>query len=166
VEGGLIMNRFWSGKKILVTGEPGFPGSQVVAELSRRGVPADQVFIPRSREYDLRTRSECDRIMTGVDIVIHLAAGVGGIGYNQAHPAELFYDNLIMGAQLMEAARLAGVQKFVAIGTICAYPKFTQIPFREEDLWYGYPEETNAPYGPRKEDASGPGAGISTAVWV
>ena len=89
--------------------------------------------------------------MTGVDIVIHLAARVGGIGYNQAHPAELFYDNLIMGAQLMEAARLAGVQKFVAIGTICAYPKFTPIPFREEDLWNGYPEETNAPYGLAKK---------------
>ena len=145
------MSTFWSGKRILVTGGAGFLGSQVVAELNRRGVTEDQVIIPRSREYDLRIRSECDRVMTGVDIVIHLAARVGGIGYNQAHPAELFYDNLIMGAQLMEAARLAGVQKFVAIGTICAYPKFTPIPFRGEEIWNGYPEETNAPYGLAKK---------------
>ena len=120
------MSTFWSGKRILVTGGAGFLGSQVVAELYRRGVPADQVIIPRSREYDLRIRSECDRVMAGVDIVIHLAARVGGIGYNQAHPAELFYDNLIMGAQLMETARLAGFQKFVAIGLSVRTRNFLQ----------------------------------------
>lgn len=145
------MSTFWSGKKILVTGGAGFLGSQVVAELYRRGVTSDQVVVPRSSECDLRIRSECDRVIAGMDIVIHLAAKVGGIGYNQEHPAELFYDNLIMGVQLMEASRIAGIQKFVAIGTICAYPKFTPIPFREEELWSGYPEETNAPYGLAKK---------------
>jgi GDP-L-fucose synthase len=145
------MNTFWSGKKILVTGGAGFLGCRVVNELYLRGVTSDQIIIPRSKECDLRFRSECDRIIAGVNIVIHLAAKVGGIGYNLAHPAELFYDNLVMGTQLMEAARLSGVQKFVAIGTICAYPKFTPIPFREENLWNGYPEETNAPYGLAKK---------------
>lgn len=145
------MSEFWNGKKILVTGGAGFLGNKVVAELYRQGVTSDQVTVPRSKECDLRIKSECERIIAGVDIVIHLAAKVGGIGFNQGHPADLFYDNLIMGIQLMDAARLAGIQKFVAIGTICAYPKFTPIPFREDELWNGYPEETNAPYGLAKK---------------
>ena len=132
------MNSFWKGKKILITGGAGFLGSQVVQELMLRGVTPDQMVIPRSSSHDLRNRCVCDEVVAGVDIVIHLAAKVGGIGYNQEHPAELFYDNMIMGVQLMEAARLAGVQKFVAVGTICAYPKFTPVPFREENLWTGY----------------------------
>ncbi|OGZ55200.1 MAG: GDP-fucose synthetase, partial [Candidatus Ryanbacteria bacterium RIFCSPLOWO2_02_FULL_47_14] len=114
-------------------------------------VPRENIFVPRSSEYDLRIRENCEKAVRGQDIVIHLAARVGGIGFNQAKPAELFHDNIMMGVQLMEAARLAGVQKFVAVGTICSYPKFTPVPFREEHLWAGYPEETNAPYGLAKK---------------
>lgn len=138
-------------KKILLTGGAGFLGSFVVEKLLQRGVPKENIFIPRSKEYDLRNRANCERVVQGRDIVIHLAANVGGIGYNQEKPAELFYDNLIMGAELMEAARKAGVEKFVAVGTICSYPKFTSLPFREEDFWAGFPEETNAPYGLAKK---------------
>jgi GDP-L-fucose synthase len=145
------MSSFWSNKKILVTGGAGFLGSRVVAELIHSGVNKNQIIVPRSKDCDLRIWSECKKICKGIDIVIHLAAKVGGIGYNQEHSAELFYDNLIMGAQLMEAARLANIKKFVAIGTICAYPKYTPIPFKEENLWDGYPEETNAPYGLAKK---------------
>lgn len=107
--------------------------------------------MPRSKDLDLRERSVCAEVVKNVDIVIHLAGNVGGIGYNRENPGTLFYDNLIMGVQLMEEARKAGVAKFVAIGTVCAYPKFTPIPFKEEDLWNGYPEETNAPYGLAKK---------------
>lgn len=138
-------------KKIVVTGGAGFLGSRVVDELTARGVPRENIFVPRSSEYDLRDQTACRRVVDGQDVVIHLAAKVGGIGLNREKPGELFYDNLMMGAQLMEAARLAGVKKFVAIGTICAYPKFAPVPFREEDLWNGYPEETNAPYGLAKK---------------
>ncbi|MDP3954684.1 MAG: GDP-L-fucose synthase [bacterium] len=137
--------------KILVTGGSGFLGSFVVERLQKRGVPKKNIFVPRSKKYDLRKLENCQKVVKGQDIVIHLAAKVGGIGFNRAKPGELFYDNIIIGAQLMEAARLAGVKKFVAIGTICAYPKFTPIPFREENLWNGYPEETNAPYGLAKK---------------
>lgn len=138
-------------KRILVTGGAGFLGSHLVERLQTRGVPTAQITIPRSRDCDLRTWSACERIVRGQDIIIHLAARVGGIGYNRDHPGELYYDNLMMGAQLLEAARRAGTGKFIAIGTICAYPKLTPVPFREETIWDGYPEETNAPYGLAKK---------------
>ncbi|OHA17934.1 MAG: GDP-fucose synthetase [Candidatus Taylorbacteria bacterium RIFCSPHIGHO2_01_FULL_46_22b] len=138
-------------KKILVTGGSGFLGTQVVDELKRRGVSSDSILVPRSSDCDLRVWENCQRIVKGVDVIIHLAAKVGGIGFNLEHPGELFYDNLIMGALMMEAARQASVKKFVAVGTICAYPKFSPIPFKEDDLWNGYPEETNAPYGLAKK---------------
>lgn len=137
--------------KILVTGGSGFLGSHVVEKLAAGGVPAENIFVSRSGEFDLRNFEDCKRAVEGQDIVIHLAAKVGGIGFNQAKPGELFYDNIVMGAQMIEAAHEAGVKKFVAMGTVCAYPKFTPSPFREEDLWNGYPEETNAPYGLAKK---------------
>jgi GDP-L-fucose synthase len=135
----------------VVTGGAGFLGSFVVEKLRARG--CHNVFVPRSAEYDLRTREHIERLYTEArpDIVLHLAAVVGGIGANQANPGRFFYDNAIMGIQLMECARVAGIEKFVALGTICAYPKFAPIPFREKDLWDGYPEETNAPYGLAKK---------------
>lgn len=143
---------FWGHKTILVTGGAGFLGSFVVEKLVKeRGIKPQKVIIPRSRDCDLRVWENCLRVTKGVDIVIHLAARVGGIGLNQENPASLFYDNALMGIQLMESARINGVKKFVALGTICAYPKFTPVPFREERLWNGYPEETNAPYGLAKK---------------
>lgn len=142
---------FWEGKKILLTGGAGFLGSNVAKELKRRGVDQADIRIPRSRETDLRVFDNCLDAVSDIDIVIHLAAKVGGIGYNRENPGLLFYDNAIMSIQVMEAARLAGVEKFVAIGTICAYPKYTPVPFKEENLWDGYPEETNAPYGLAKK---------------
>ena len=138
-------------KKILVTGGAGFLGSHIVEKLLEKGVPREDVFVPLLRDFDLRKWENCQKVVAGQDIVIHLAAKVGGIGFNQEHPAELFYDNLMMGTQMMEAARQAGIEKFVAIGTICVYPKFTPVPFKEGDLWNGYPEETNAPYGLAKK---------------
>src|SRR3989344_312177 len=138
-------------KKILVTGGSGFLGSFVVEKLLERGVPKKNIIIPRSKELDLRKWENCMKAVKGQDVVIHLAAIVGGIGYNQQIPGQMFYDNLMMGSQLMEAARQTGVEKFVAIGTICAYPKFTPVPFAETSLWHGYPEETNAPYGLAKK---------------
>lgn len=138
-------------KKILVTGGAGFLGSFVVKELLKKGVSKKNIFIPRSKECDLRIYGNCQRAVKGQDIIIHLAGNVGGIGYNLENPGTLFYDNLMMGSQLMEAARLAGVEKFVAIGTICSYPKYTTVPFAETSLWQGYPEETNAPYGLAKK---------------
>src|SRR3989344_4297036 len=138
-------------KKIVVTGGAGFLGAQVIAVLKARGVPEKNIFVPRSAEYDLREMKNCASVVRGQDVVIHLAARAGGIGLNRARPGELFYDNLVMGVQMMEAARHAGVEKFVAIGTVCAYPKFTPVPFKEDDLWNGYPEETNAPYGLAKK---------------
>ncbi len=136
---------------ILVTGGAGFLGSAVVKALTDRGFT--RLFIPRKAEYDLTRESDVTRLYrdTRPSVVIHLAALVGGIGANQQNPGRFFYDNLLMGAFLMEHARLVGVQKFVAIGTVCSYPKFTPVPFREEDLWNGYPEETNAPYGLAKK---------------
>ncbi len=139
----------WKTRRVLVSGGAGFLGRHVVARLGARG--ATGIRVPRSATQDLRIWENCRRATEGIDLVIHLAGNVGGIGYNRAKPGELFYDNLIMGAQLMEAARLNGVAKFVAVGTICAYPKFTPLPFQEEDLWHGYPEETNAPYGLAKK---------------
>lgn len=136
-------------KTILVTGGAGFLGSHLI-ELLKKEKPK-KLIVPRSNEHDLRNIKDVRKVLKNVDIVIHLAANVGGIGYNQEHPAELFYDNLIMGTQMMHEAYKAGVEKFVSIGTICAYPKFTPVPFKEEDIWIGYPEETNAPYGLAKK---------------
>lgn len=138
-------------KKILVTGGSGFLGSFVVEKLLARNVPKENIFVPRSREFDLRKWENCEKVAEGRDLVVHLAANVGGIGYNRKHPGALFYDNIMMGAHMMEASRQAGVKKFVAVGTVCAYPKFTPVPFKEDDLWIGYPEETNAPYGLAKK---------------
>jgi GDP-L-fucose synthase len=137
--------------RVMVTGGAGFVGSRVVDALRARGVK--EIFVPRSREYDLRRREDIQRALKDASpqLIVHLAARVGGIGANLAHPAEFFYDNLMMGAQLMDEAWRAGVEKFVAISTICAYPKLTPVPFREADLWNGYPEETNAPYGLAKK---------------
>ncbi len=136
-------------KKILVTGGSGFLGKFVIKELLRSG--AKNIIIPRSKEYDLRKRNNCLKVTKGIDLVIHLAGNVGGIGKNRELPGTLFYDNAVMGIELMEAARQNNVKKFVCLGTICAYPKYTTVPFREEDLWSGYPEETNAPYGLAKK---------------
>lgn len=143
---------FWKDKRILVTGGAGFLGSFLVEKLlNERGVDSSNIRVPRSKSMDLRRWEKCVEAVETMDVVIHLAAKVGGIGFNKKYPAMLFYDNAIMGIQLMEAARLAGVEKFVAIGTVCAYPKHTLVPFSEEDLWHGYPEETNAPYGLAKK---------------
>lgn len=140
-----------SRKKILLTGGAGFLGTAVLLCLEKRGIPKENVTVPRSKTHDLRDRRINEELVQDHDIVIHLAAKVGGIGFNQQKPAELFYDNLIMGVELIEAARKAGVEKFVAVGTVCAYPKLAPTPFREDDLWNGYPEETNAPYGLAKK---------------
>lgn len=140
-----------AGKKILITGGSGFLGNRVVAELNGRGY--DDIFIVRSAEYDLTEQATVRKLFTHVhpQAVIHLAAVVGGIGANQENPGKFFYDNLIMGVMLMEESRRAGVEKFVSVGTICCYPKFAPIPFKEDDVWNGYPEETNAPYGLAKK---------------
>jgi GDP-L-fucose synthase len=143
--------RFWRDQRVVVTGGGGFLGSLVVEKLLQRG--CGQVVVPRSHEYDLVTMEAVRRLYDDArpDMVIHLAARVGGIGANQANAGKFFYDNLMMGAQLMEVGRQRGLKKFVALGTICAYPKHTPVPFREEELWNGYPEETNAPYGLAKK---------------
>ena len=144
-------SEFWHERRVLVTGGTGFLGSHMVDRL--RAIGAGEIFVPRRQEYDLLDRAAARRLLadTRPDIVLHLAAKAGGIGANQAKPAEFFFDNLMMGAQLMHEAWLAGVGKFVAVGTVCSYPKITPVPFREEDLWNGYPEETNAPYGLAKK---------------
>ena len=138
-------------KRVLVTGGSGFLGKQVVAQLVEAGASLENISIPRSRDCDLRDLSSCQTAVKDQDVVIHLAAHVGGIGLNREKPAELFYDNLMMGTQLIHAAHEAKVEKFVCVGTICAYPKFTPVPFLEDNLWEGYPEETNAPYGIAKK---------------
>lgn len=142
---------FWSNKRILVTGGAGFLGSIVVEKLENYG--CKEIFVPRSKDYNLVEMDAVKKVYRDAkpDIVIHLAARVGGIGANRANPGKFFYDNLMMGIQTMEVGRRVGIEKFVAIGTICAYPKFTPVPFKEENLWNGYPEETNAPYGLAKK---------------
>lgn len=148
---------FWQNKRVILTGGAGFLGSFVTAKLKQSG--ATDIFIPRIEDYNLVDPSDIrrmyDNALKGVNakdvVIIHLAAHVGGIGANREHPAEFFYDNLMMGVELMHQAYKLGVGKFVAIGTVCAYPKFTPVPFKEEDLWIGYPEETNAPYGLAKK---------------
>ena len=142
---------FWEDKRVIVTGGAGFLGSYVVEKLKERG--CKNIFVPLVEDYDLTKEENIIRLYKDypADIVIHLAAVVGGIGANRENPGKFFYDNLVMGAMLMEYARQFEVDKFVAIGTICAYPKFTPVPFKEEDLWNGYPEETNAPYGLAKK---------------
>ncbi len=138
-------------KRILVTGGSGFLGKQVVRQLCAAGAQPSNITVPRSQKADLRKLEVCQEVVAKQDIVVHLAAHVGGIGLNREKPAELFYDNLMMGTQLIHSAHEAGVEKFVCVGTICAYPKFTPVPFKEADLWSGYPEETNAPYGIAKK---------------
>ena len=142
---------FWLDRRVLVTGGSGFLGSHVVDELKRRGCLT--VFAPRSKDYDLREKDQTQRCLRELkpNLVIHLAAVVGGIGANREHPGKFFYDNLMMGVLTVDEARKAGVEKTTVVGTICAYPKITPVPFREENLWYGYPEETNAPYGLAKK---------------
>jgi len=146
-----MTNAYFLNKKILLTGGGGFVGAYVLTELLKRGVDKKNITIPRSKEFDLRKENVCDKLTRGVDIVIHLAGNVGGIGYNRENPATLFYDNIMMGVNLIESARVQKVKKFVQIGTICAYPKYTPVPFNESNLWNGYPEETNAPYGIAKK---------------
>lgn len=143
--------KFWAGQNVIVTGGAGFLGQYVIAELKKRG--CKKIFVPRSKDYDLRDKDAIRRMIIKVkpDMIIHLAASVGGIGANRENPGKFFYDNLIMGVELIEQSRLLGVKKFVAVGTICAYPKFAKVPFKESDLWSGYPEETNAPYGLAKK---------------
>jgi GDP-L-fucose synthase len=137
--------------KILVTGGNGFLGRHVVDALLKQGARSENITTPRSSELDLRLSQDCKKAVQGIDLIVHLAAKVGGIGLNREKPAELFYDNLTMGLNLIHESYLAGVAKFVCVGTICAYPKFTPVPFKESDLWEGYPEETNAPYGIAKK---------------
>jgi len=143
--------KFWKGKRVVVTGGAGFLGQAVVSLLQKRGCTG--IFVPRKKEYDLTQLPAIKRLLRTAkpDMIIHLAAVVGGIGANRENPGRFFYDNIIMGVQLIDQAYRFGIEKFVAIGTICAYPKFTLVPFKEENLWNGYPEETNASYGMAKK---------------
>ena len=151
------LSTYWKDKRVIITGGAGFLGSFVTAKLGERG--ATDIFIPRIENYNLVDPNDIRRLyadsLKDVDpkdvVIIHLAANVGGIGANREHPADFFYDNLMMGVELMHQAYRNGVGKFIAIGTVCAYPKFTPVPFKEDDLWIGYPEETNAPYGLAKK---------------
>ncbi len=140
---------FWTDKRVVVTGGDGFLGRHLMSQIKSKHPKS--IFIPKLPEYDLRKYECCLKVAKKGDIIIHLAANVGGIGYNRKFPATLFDDNILMGTYMMMAAKEAKVEKYVALGTICAYPKFTPIPFREKDLWMGYPEETNAPYGLAKK---------------
>lgn len=151
-----MSTNFWNDKRVIVTGGAGFLGSFVVEKL--KSLCAKEIIVPRSSNYDLRKIDAIQNLISSttkngkpVDIVIHLAANVGGIGANREHPGTFFYDNLMMGVNLLHESYKAGIGKFIATGTICAYPKFTPVPFKEEDLWNGYPEETNAPYGLAKK---------------
>jgi len=138
-------------RKILLTGGNGFVGKHVYKKLIERGVKKKSILIPDRKKYDLRDRNNCMTFTKNIDLVIHLAGNVGGIGHNQQNPGTMFYDNIMMGVNLIEASRLNKVRKFVCIGTICSYPKITPVPFKEKNLWNGYPEETNAPYGIAKK---------------
>ena len=142
---------FWINKRVVVTGGAGFLGSHVVKKLKERG--CENIFIPRSKDYDLRRQDAIIGLLkeSHAQMIIHLAAVVGGIGANRANPGKFFYDNAMMGLQLIEHARQFSVEKFIAVGTVCAYPKFAPVPFKEDNLWNGYPEETNAPYGLAKK---------------
>src|SRR5574340_1707235 len=144
-------SNFWKERRVCVTGGAGFLGSFVTHKLRERG--AKDIFIPQIEHYNLVERQDIDRMLDDArpDVIIHLAAHVGGIGANRLHPAEVFYDNLMMSTQLMHQAWKRGVEKYTALGTVCAYPKFTPVPFKEDELWNGYPEETNAPYGLAKK---------------
>jgi GDP-L-fucose synthase len=144
-------NSFWESRRFCVTGGAGFLGSFLIEKMRQRG--AKDIFVPHIENYNLVKPEDISRMLddSRPDVIIHLAAHVGGIGANREHPAEFFYDNLMMGVQLMHQAWQRGIEKFVALGTVCAYPKFTPVPFREDDLWNGYPEETNAPYGLAKK---------------
>lgn len=143
--------RYLAGKKILLTGGAGFLGQHLFKELIKKGAKKENIEIPRSKTCDLTRLENVKKVVKGKEIVIHLAGLVGGIGFNKEFPGRMIYENLIMGVQLFEEARKAGVEKLVAIGTVCSYPKFTPVPFKEENLWQGYPEETNAPYGLAKK---------------
>ena len=151
MKGQADMDSLWSNRRVCVTGGDGFLGKNVVRQLRERG--AKEIFVPLIKDYNLVEPNDVMRVLEDAkpDVIIHLAAHVGGIGANREHPAEFFYDNLMMGVQLMHQAWKRGVEKFVAIGTVCAYPKFTPVPFKEDDIWNGYPEETNAPYGLAKK---------------
>ena len=145
------MQDYFKSKQILITGGAGFLGSFIIDQLVEKGVERKNIRVPRSKDCDLRIWENCKKAIEDIDIVIHLAARVGGIGFNMKYPANLFYDNAMMGIQLLEASRLSGVKKFVGVGTVCSYPKYTPVPFKEEDLWNGFPEETNSPYGIAKK---------------
>lgn len=144
-----MTKNFWAGERVVVTGGDGFLGKHLVEKIKAKNPKS--IFIPKYPEYDLRKYENCLKVAKKGDVIIHLAANVGGIGYNREFPATLFDDNILMGTFMMMAAREAKVKKYVAMGTICAYPKFTPVPFKEENLWNGYPEETNAPYGLAKK---------------
>lgn len=143
-----MKSSFWKNKKVLITGGTGFLGKHLVSRLIKAKA---KVFVPASYEYDLTQKENARKVVNNQEIVIHLAAKVGGIGYNRDHPGEMYYENILMGTYLMEEARLARVSKFVAIGTVCSYPKYTPVPFKEIDLWNGFPEETNSAYGLAKK---------------
>ena len=145
------MNDSWKNKKILVTGGTGFLGKYLIDKLIKLGVKKENIFVPFFEDYDLRKMEDCLEVIKGKKIVIHLAGVVGGIGFNREHPGKAFYDNAAMALNILEAARLEKVEKFTGIGSVCAYPKNIPIPFKEEDLWLGYPEETNASYGLAKK---------------
>ena len=147
----LNMNSFWRNEKILVTGGAGFLGKHLVNKLIQQGIKKQNIFVPHFEDYDLRRMEDCQKVIKGMDIIIHLAGIVGGIGFNREHPGKAFYDNAAMALNLLEASRLERIKKFIGIGSVCAYPKITLVPFKEENLWNGYPEETNAPYGLAKK---------------